>query len=40
MASKIETRLVAAIVMIGGLYAIGAPAIWLLVRVAAKIRAI
>lgn len=38
--SGIETRMAVLMVMIGGLYAIGAPAIWLLIRVAAKIGAI
>ena len=36
----IETRLAVIMVMVGGLYAIAAPAIWLLIRVAAKVGAV
>lgn len=38
--ANIETRIVVLMVMVGGLYALGAPAFWLLFRVAAKIGAV
>jgi hypothetical protein len=37
--ASIETRLTVLMFMVGGLYALGAPAIWLLLRVAAKVGA-
>lgn len=37
--SSIELRLAVVMIMLGGLYAVGAWAIWLLIRVAAKVGA-
>jgi hypothetical protein len=38
--SSVETRLAVLMVMVAGLYAIGAPAIWLLIRIAVKTGAV
>jgi len=38
--ASIETRLAVLMVMVAGLYAIAAPSIWLLIRVAAKVGAL
>lgn len=38
--AAIETRLAVLTVMVGGLYAVGAPALWLLFRVAVKVGAV
>lgn len=38
--ASIEMRLMVLMLMVGGLYAFGAPAVWLLIRVAAKLGAI
>lgn len=38
--NAIETRLAVLMVMVGGLYAVAAPAIWLLARVAFKVGAL
>jgi hypothetical protein len=38
--AAIDTRLAVLMVMVGGLYVIGAPAVWLIVRVAFKVGAL
>jgi hypothetical protein len=38
--AAIDTRLAVLMVMVGGLYVIGAPAVWLIVRVASKVGAL
>ena len=38
--ASIETRLAVVMVMVAGLYALGAPAAWMLLRIAAKVGAL
>jgi hypothetical protein len=37
--ASLETRLAGLMLMVGGLFALGAPAIWLLIRIGAKVGA-